>query len=237
MLKAKIIDASIAWVILGLGLLCLQFLVRLCVIIGIRSDRQRQIITSRKVSTASRQNQYQETAAMEDLKIRNSVLSESDVIESLYPDAFPDENLLPLVRDLLQDSAVATSLVGVINARIVGHAIFTKCGVVGSNLNMELLGPLAIAPAWQRQGIGSAIVRAGLKRLEETDVNLVFVLGDPAYYKRLGFLPESLIEPPFRLPVEWNGAWQSQYTGNIKAPFPGKLSVPRQWLQSALWAP
>ena len=174
---------------------------------------------------------------MENPEIRESVPSESGAIESLYPDAFPDEDLLPLVRDLLRDPVVATSLVGVIDSRIVGHAIFTKCGVVGSNFSAALLGPLAVAPAWQRQGIGSAIVRAGLRRLEETDVSLVLVLGDPAYYKRLGFLPESLVEPPFRLPAEWDGAWQSQRLDKTKAAFSGKLSVPRQWHQPALWAP
>jgi len=174
---------------------------------------------------------------LENPEIRESVPSESGAIESLYPDAFPDEDLLPLVRDLLQDPVVATSLVGVIDSRIVGHAIFTKCGVVGNNFSVALLGPLAVAPAWQRQGIGSAIVRAGLRLLEETDVSLVLVLGDPAYYKRLGFLPEFLIEPPFRLPAEWDGAWQSQRLDKTKAAFSGKLSVPRQWRQPALWAP
>jgi putative acetyltransferase len=171
------------------------------------------------------------------LEIRESVQGDSGAIESLYPEAFPDENLLPLVRDLLRDAAVTTSLVGAVDSRIVGHAVFTKCGVVGSSISAALLGPLAVAPAWQRQGIGSAIVRAGLRRLEDMDVNLVFVLGDPAYYERLGFRPESLVEPPFRLPAEWDGAWQSQGVGDTVAPCPGKLSVPRQWLQPALWAP
>lgn len=174
---------------------------------------------------------------LEKFEIRESAPAESGAIESLYPEAFPDEDLLPLVRDLLQDSAVTTSLVGVIESLIVGHAIFTKCAVTGTNFRAALLGPLAVAPAWQKQGIGSAIVRTGLRRLAETDVSLVFVLGDPAYYKRFGFLPDSRVEPPFRLPVEFNDAWQSQSVGNIKAAISGKLSVPRQWLQPALWAP
>ena len=172
---------------------------------------------------------------LEKLEIRESVPGESGAIESLYPEAFPDENLLPLVRDLLQDPAVATSLVGVINSRIVGHAIFTKCAVIGSNFSAALLGPLAIAPAWQRRGIGSAIVRTGLRRLEETDVSLLFVLGDPAYYGRLGFLPESLIRPPYPLPEEWDGAWQSQKLCDMGAAYSGELSVPEQWRQPSLW--
>jgi putative acetyltransferase len=171
------------------------------------------------------------------LEIRESVQGDAGAIESLYPEVFPGENLLPLVRDLLGDAAVATSLVGEVDSRIVGHVIFTKCGVVGSDVSTSLLGPLAVAPAWQRQGVGSAIVRAGLRRLEDMGVRLVFVLGDPAYYERLGFRPEPLVEPPFRLPAEYDGAWQSQSVGETMAPFSGRLSVPRQWLQPALWAP
>jgi len=173
----------------------------------------------------------------EKLKIRESIRDDLAAIESIYPEAFPDENLLPLVRDLLSDAAVAISLVGTINTRIVGHVIYTRCGVAGSSVNAALLGPLAVAPAWQRQGIGSAIVWAGLRRLEDEDVIQVYVLGDPAYYGRLGFLPEHLVEPPYPLPAEWDGAWQSQQLGKTATPCAGKLSVPPQWHQPALWAP
>jgi putative acetyltransferase len=171
------------------------------------------------------------------LEIREGRRDDSAAIESIYPEAFPDENLLPLLRDLLNDVAVAISLVATIGTRIVGHVIFTKCGVVGNDVNAALLGPLAVTPVWQRQGIGSEIVRVGLRRLEDENVNWVFVLGDPAYYGRLGFLPESLVEPPFPLPVEWDSAWQSQNLGETTTSCAGKLSVPQQWLQPALWAP
>ena len=172
-----------------------------------------------------------------ELEIHESVQADAAAIESLYPKAFPDEDLLPLVRDLLQDAATAVSLVGVIDSQIVGHAIFTKCGVEGSSVKAALLGPLAVAPAWQRQGIGSAIVRAGLQRLKDEDVSLICVLGDPRYYSRLGFHPDALIDPPFPLPVEWDSAWQSQYMDNTTEACTGRLTVPAQWLQPTLWAP
>ena len=169
--------------------------------------------------------------------MRDSVPADWGAIESLYPEAFPDEDLLPLVRDLLPDTAVVMSLVGTIDAQIVGHAIFTRCSIEGDGINAALLGPLVVAPARHRQGIGSAIVQAGFRQLEKAGVNRVFVLGDPAYYGRLGFLPDSLVEPPYPLPPEWDGAWQSQSLGEPTMPCAGKLSVPPQWLQPALWAP
>jgi putative acetyltransferase len=173
----------------------------------------------------------------EALELRDSVPADFGAIESLYPEAFPDEDLLPLVRDLLQDTTITTSIVGVIDSRIVGHVIFTNCGVTGQSTNAALLGPLAVAPTWQRHGIGSALVRTGLRQLAVRDVRLVCVLGDPAFYERLGFLPESSIRPPFRLPAEYEGAWQAQELGDMAAPKSGALSVPEQWLVPALWVP
>ena len=174
---------------------------------------------------------------LEKLEIRESNRDDLVAIESLYPEAFPDEDLLPLVRGLLIDAVTAISFVATIERRVVGHAIFTRCGVSGQSVDVALLGPLAVAPAWQRQGIGSAIVRAGLRRLEDAGVIRLYVLGDPDYYGRLGFLPESLVEPPFSLPAEWVGAWQSQCLGEAATACAGKLSVPPQWRQPALWAP
>lgn len=171
------------------------------------------------------------------LQIRESGPDDSAAIESLYPEAFPDEDLLPVVRDLLNDTGVVTSFVATIDTRFVGHVIFTRCGVVGNSANVSLLGPLAIAPAWQRQGIGSVVVQTGLRRLAESGVSLVLVLGDPAYYGRLGFLPEFAVEPPYRLPPEWDGAWQSHFLSQPATPCVGKLSVPPQWRQPLLWAP
>ena len=171
------------------------------------------------------------------LEIRESVDDDSAAIEKLYPEAFPDEDLLPVVRDLLRDPTIRLSLVGTIDSRIAAHVIFTYCGVAGSSIKSALLAPLAVAPTWQRQGLGTAIVRAGLQRVQDADVRLVCVLGDPAYYGRLGFVPESLVQPPYRLPAEWDDAWQSQYLGDSSIPVAGKLSVPAQWLQPALWAP
>lgn len=174
---------------------------------------------------------------LDKLEIRESGRADTPAIASLYPQAFPDEDLLPLVRDLLQDAAITISLVAATDMQIVGHAIFTRCGVVGSNVRSALLGPLAVAPAWQRRGIGSAIVRTGLRWMKDANVDLVCVLGDPAYYGRLGFVPETHVEPPFRLPTEWSEAWQSQYLDGTAAPYNGKLTVPPQWHEPSLWTP
>ena len=166
----------------------------------------------------------------ESLEIRESVPGDLASIEMLYPDAFPDEDLLPLVRELLQEAPDALSLVGIIHSSLVGHVIFTTCGIAGSSDKVALLGPLAVAAAWRRQGIGGAIVRAGLQRLENAGLTRVYVLGDPAYYGRLGFVPAARVAPPYPLPAEWREAWQSMSLGRAEPPHQGKLSVPPPWL-------
>ena len=46
-------------------------------------------------------------------------------------------------------------------------------------------------PDLQRRGFGSALVRAGLARVEEAGAPFVAVIGHPAYYPRFGFVPAS----------------------------------------------
>ena len=173
----------------------------------------------------------------DNVEVRTSVSGDLPAIEALYPDAFPDEELLPLVRDLLREVPKPLSLVATINTNLVGHVMFTRCGIAGSCSRVALLGPLAVASAWQRRSCGSALVRDGLKQLEHDGTTHVYVLGDPAYYRRFGFMPESHVLPPYPLPEEWRSAWQSIGLGGSSAQVSGKLSLPRTWLQPSLWAP
>lgn len=168
--------------------------------------------------------------------IRKSILADLPAIEKLYPAAFPDEDLLPLVKDLLQEPSIVLSLVATIESRLAGHVIFTKCSVEGSDARAALLAPLAVAPSYQRQGIGSAIVRSGLEQLEDAGVSQVFVLGDPAWYSRLGFKPEPRVDTPYPLPEEWRDAWQSLFLGGTVAPQGGKIALPPRWMKPELWS-
>tara|TARA_B100000029_G_scaffold514761_1_gene618889 strand:+ start:706 stop:1233 length:528 start_codon:yes stop_codon:yes gene_type:complete len=158
-------------------------------------------------------------------------------IEKLYPDAFPEEDLLSLVNELLGEGSIVLSLAGSVDRTLVGHVIFTPCSVPGRTEEVSLLAPLAVSPAWQRRGIGSALVREGLRRLKNAGVVRVYVLGDPAYYGRLGFEPEADVMRPYPLPDEWQGAWQSIGLCQIEHPLHGRLSVPQPWQQPVLWAP
>jgi putative acetyltransferase len=171
-----------------------------------------------------------------DLVMRAYRPQDAGAVAALYPLAFPDEDLVPLVRNLLEGPDIV-SLVAISGAALAGHVIFSKCGVGTKTDGAALLGPLAVSPDRQRQGVGGALIRAGLRQLEGDGVHLVCVLGDPAYYGRFGFQRETEVTPPYPLPEAWDSAWQSLHLGSQKQSLKGKLSVPEPWRRPALWAP
>jgi putative acetyltransferase len=170
-------------------------------------------------------------------EIRESVPRDLASIEELYPRAFPVEDLLPLVRELLREEQTVLSLVGIAERDPVGHGMFTLCGIAGSGGKAALLGPLAVDPAWQGQGLGKALVQTGLRLLEDAGTQQIFVLGDPAFYGRFGFKRDDGVAPPYALPEMWLDAWQSIRLESSGPALRGKLSVPQAWRRQALWAP
>lgn len=172
-----------------------------------------------------------------EIEIRGSLPTDTSLIERLYPDAFPDEDLLPLVQELLREEQNVLSLVAILHRTLAGHVVFTMCSIAGRTDKVALLGPIAVAPHMQRRGIGSALIREGLQRLKTQGTSQVHVLGDPAYYGRFGFQPDDGVIPPYPLPKEWLTAWQSISLRDGKPVLQGTLSVPQPWQQSALWAP
>lgn len=173
------------------------------------------------------------------IDIRETRSEDLPALERLYRVAFPDEDLLPLVRALLAGDQDVLSLAAVAGEVIVGHVAFTRCTIGEDGPRAALLGPLAVAPDRQRRGIARALVAAGHDRLAGEGIGHVFVLGDPAFYNRLGFTREDAVEPPYALPDEWDGAWQSLRLGMRDAAPPpaGGLMLPAVWLRPELWGP
>ena len=174
---------------------------------------------------------------IDDLTFRDNTPADLPAIEALYPRAFPDEDLLPLLRRLLADGDNVISLLATRAEQLAGHIAFTVCTVDGAPDSVALLGPLAVAPEMQRQGIGSALIRRGLDRLGTLPVSQVNVLGDPAYYGRFGFQQDDQLNPPYDLPKAWRPAWQVMPLGVRTATVSGTLAVTAPWQDPALWGP
>jgi putative acetyltransferase len=169
--------------------------------------------------------------------IRPSTPEEAEAIIGIYPAIFPEEDLQPLVRDLLDEGEAVLSLGAVAEDEIIGHVVFTLCAVEGSTEHIGLLGPLGVLPDRQGQGIGRALVQAGFEAMKQRGIAKVCVLGDPDFYGRYGFEAEKDIKPPYDLLAEWGGAWQSVMLNDNAAPVTGTLTPPKPWQNKALWLP
>lgn len=152
--------------------------------------------------------------------------------------AFGSQEEAELVRDLLGDPTArpALSLLAFQGPEAVGHVLFTAAGVSGTTLTASILAPLAVVPAMQKQGIGGALIEAGVDRLIDAGVDLVFVLGHPTYYPRHGFVPALPLGLTVKYPIEPEEAWMvrplrdgllGQVSGTVT--FAEKLDRPELW--------
>ncbi len=123
------------------------------------------------------------------ITIREEQPEDREIVADVHRRAFGREAEARLVDTLRVDQEVIVSLVAIINGQIVGHALFshlpieTATGVVAA----AALGPIAVLPEWQRQGIGAALVWRGIGECRTQGRAAVVVLGHPSYYPRFGF--------------------------------------------------
>jgi putative acetyltransferase len=97
-----------------------------------------------------------------------------------------------LVRMIGADDDVMVSLVAETGGAIVGHVLFSRMDVEadGRMITAAGLAPVSVVPDQQGQGIGDALIRAGLDDLRARGVAMSFVLGHESYYPRFGYAPE-----------------------------------------------
>ncbi len=109
-------------------------------------------------------------------------------VHALNVAAFETPAEADLVDALRVEAKPVVSLVAEQAGLVVGHILFSPVTLSGhSGLQIMGLAPMAVAPSRQRQGIGSALVRAGLERCRTLGAGAVVVLGHPDYYPRFGF--------------------------------------------------
>jgi putative acetyltransferase len=124
--------------------------------------------------------------------IRKEIPDDAAAIREVNRQAFGGEAEANLVDRLRSEGLVIVSLVAEKGGRIVGHILFSELPIETSEgvIRGAALAPMAVVPGRQRQGIGSALVEAGLKGCGEAGVAAVVVVGYPEYYPRFGFSAE-----------------------------------------------
>ena len=109
------------------------------------------------------------------------------LVDAAFRDApHSDGTEAAIVERLRADGDLALSLVAA-EGSLVGHVAFSPVTLSDGTARWYGLGPVAVSPRRQGEGIGTALVRQGLERLQAMEAGGCVVLGELGYYGRFGF--------------------------------------------------
>ncbi|MDZ8262553.1 N-acetyltransferase [Nostoc sp. ChiQUE01b] len=162
------------------------------------------------------------------INVRCETLLDYTAIAEVNTLAFGQGNEAQLVEKIRNSNRYISdlSLVAEVENIIVGHILFSYIDLVGEEtLQVLSLAPLAVRPQFQRQGIGSALIKAGLEIAEAKKEAIVIVLGHPHFYIRFSFQPSVVyeIESPFPVPEEF---FMVKVLQNYQKNYKGKVVYP-----------
>lgn len=143
------------------------------------------------------------------ITIRREQKEDHTAVYLVNTSAFEQENEAKLVDLLRKSNAFVPelSLVATVGGRIVGHILFTKIEIIGEDGRSHdslALAPMAVAPDYQKQGIGGKLIQAGLEASRTLGYRSVIVLGHEHYYPKFGFVSTERwqIKSPYNVPSE-----------------------------------
>jgi|SRR5688572_31853267 len=123
-----------------------------------------------------------------EFNIRNEESKDLEQVRDVVRAAFPGEAESKLVDALRANGKATISLVAVKDDQVLGHVLFSPVSTSPPTEAKGIgLAPVAVLPAVQSQGIGSTLIREGLRLGKELGFDYCVVLGAPKYYERFGF--------------------------------------------------
>jgi len=127
------------------------------------------------------------------IRIREQQPHDEKSIRVVNQRAFGQTQEADIVDKLRQNCKDLLSLVATKHNQIVGHILFSPAKIEDENRTIQGMGlaPMAVLPEYQKQGIGSELVRTGIAKLASRRCPFVIVLGHAEYYPRFGFEPAS----------------------------------------------
>ena len=132
--------------------------------------------------------------------VRPAEPGDAAAIRAVHEAAFPTVLEADLVEALAREGDVEVSLVAEQGGAVVGHVLLSRMRVSGDGRDYRALGlgPVGVLPSYQGSGIGGALIVGALAIARASGEELVFVLGEPDYYRRFGFSAEAA--SPFASP-------------------------------------
>jgi putative acetyltransferase len=124
--------------------------------------------------------------------IRHVEPHDREAVLDVIASAFGRQDEAKLVERLWRAKAVEFEIVAAERERVIGYCACSAVSVDPPVRHQVLgLAPLAVAPAKQKQGVGSALVEETLEDVRQAGAGAVVLLGHPDYYPRFKFRPAS----------------------------------------------
>ena len=147
--------------------------------------------------------QYFITPQTKMITIREEQHQDIHAIREVNIQAFGQNQEADLVDKIRKSSNDLISLVAVVQNTIVGHIFFSPVTIERKAKKIIRgmgLAPMAVLPAFQRQGVGTELVQDGIARVRKKGFPFIIVLGHASYYPRFGFEPAS----HYSIRCEWD---------------------------------
>ena len=140
---------------------------------------------------------------------------DENAIGAVIETAFCEEEnklIMTLALELARDTTCPSikSFVAEVNERVIGYVSYSPIFLKSdAGISGYILAPLAVSPQHRKQGVGSQLVQRGIDVLTKEGGDVLLVYGEPAYYRRFGFLEKTgrAFMPPYPLayPFGWTG--------------------------------
>ena len=143
-------------------------------------------------------------------------------IERVHEAASPGDGTALLYRQLRDQGHLLHSIVAAEGRNVRGHAAFSR-GFIDRTTPIVVVGPVAVVPDLQGRGLGTAMMGRGISDCRRTGEIAIFLLGDPAFYGRLGFdaAPAAAFTTPYAGP-----AFQALVLRAERLPAAGEIRYP-----------
>ncbi len=175
------------------------------------------------------------------MQIREASIDDAEDIMQVYLQAFDDSEaqmVADLSINLLKEkhNVKIISLVAEVNNEIAGHIAFSPVCMETTNEHIGyILAPLAVLPKFQKNNIGSKLIKYGLETISNIGSYIIFVYGDPRYYSRFGFKTELAKDfiPPYAL--TFPEGWHALKLNSSAFDEGGKIACVNSLNDSDLW--